>query len=68
MDQTIYYPIAAEENYHIRREFHAVWTGEIRPPRKGEWFLSGAIVEAYKAHSDLNQSLHIAQLMRKTRA
>ena len=27
----------------------AEWTGEYRPPKAGEWFLSGAIVEAYKA-------------------
>lgn len=29
-----------------------VKTGAFRPPRKGEWFLSGAIPEAYLAYAD----------------
>ena len=29
-----------------------VWTGEHRAPRKGEWFRSGAIPEAYQESTD----------------
>lgn len=39
-------------------------TGEYRPPRKGEWYLSGAIVEAYRAPNDLASAFHIAQIVR----
>lgn len=50
----------------------AVWDGKPRRnPRKGEWYLSGAIIEAYLAPSDLNSPFHIAVLARtatKTRA
>lgn len=38
-----------------------VWSGEYRAPRKGEWFLSGAVVEAYKAHDDLRHPFYIAR-------
>lgn len=40
----------------------AIWTGEFRPPKKGEWYLSGAIVEAYKAPNDLDTPRHIAKI------
>jgi hypothetical protein len=36
------------------------WTGEVRPPKSGEWFLSGAIVEAYEATSNMKDTRHIA--------
>jgi hypothetical protein len=42
----------------------AQWTGEKRPPRKGEWYLSGAIIEAYLAPNDLSTPYHIARLVR----
>ena len=41
----------------------AVATGEKRPPKKGEWYLSGAVVEAYKAENNLTSSFHIARLV-----
>lgn len=28
------------------------WTGERRIPKRGEWYLSGAIIEAYQAPAD----------------
>lgn len=31
-----------------------------RPPKKGEWYLSGAFVEAYQAPNDLSTAFHIA--------
>lgn len=43
---------------------HAVRTGEFRPPRAGEWYLSGAVVAAYRAPNDLSTSYHIARLVR----
>ena len=38
-----------------------VCTGEKRPPKKGEYFLSGAIVTAYKAHGDIDTEHWIAR-------
>lgn len=38
-------------------------TGEYRPPKKNEWYLSGAIVEGYEARADMTRSYHIAQLV-----
>lgn len=35
-------------------------TGEFRTPKKGEFYLSGAIVEAYRAQNDLSTAYHIA--------
>jgi hypothetical protein len=46
------------------RKVMAVATGEKRPPRKGEWYLSGADVQAYKAPNDLTTAYHIAKLAR----
>ena len=38
-----------------------VWDGEPpRPPRKGEYYLSGAIIGVYQAPIDLRTSYHIA--------
>ena len=42
----------------------AVYTGEKRPPKQGEWYLSGAIVEAYRAPNDLSTPYHIAKLVK----
>jgi hypothetical protein len=41
----------------------ARWTGEKRPPRAGEWYLSGAVIEAYRAPNDLSTPFHIAELV-----
>jgi hypothetical protein len=41
----------------------ARWTGTTRPPRKGEWYLSGALIEAYRAPKDLDASYPIAELV-----
>lgn len=43
----------------------AVWNGKPgRPPKKGEWFLSGADIYAYRAANDLTSTYHIARLVR----
>lgn len=39
-------------------------TGEKRPPLKGEWFLSGAEVTAYRTPNDLSTPYHIARLVK----
>ena len=41
----------------------AMATGEKRSPRKGEWYLSGAIIEAYRAPTDLSSEFYIARLV-----
>lgn len=38
-------------------------TGEKRAPRRGEWYLSGAVVEGYRAPKDLSTPYHIAKLV-----
>lgn len=50
--------------YAFTGDIRAKATGEFRCPKKGEWYLSGAIVEAYKAPNDLNVKFQIAKLVR----
>lgn len=65
-----YFPLADEPspedlaalNVDDRVGVRAVATGEFRPPRKGEWFLSGSYIEAYRAENDLSVQYHIARL------
>lgn len=61
------FPLADEyrfmKNFPHHKKIRARYTGEKRPPRKGEWFLSGAIVEAYYSPATLSQSYHIAELV-----
>ena len=40
----------------------ARWTGMKRPPKAGEWYLSGADITAYRASNDLSIAYHIAEL------
>jgi len=54
------FPIASTESGKTKR---AKLTGEFRPPLKGEWYLSGAIPEAYKAPNDLSTAYHIVVLV-----
>jgi len=58
-----FYPLA---DYHPENFRHhnikAKWNGEKRQPKKGEWYLSGAIIEAYQAKNDLSSVFHIATL------
>jgi hypothetical protein len=41
-----------------------VSTGEFRNPKKGEWFISGAIPEGYLAPSNLDYSYNIGRLVK----
>lgn len=45
----------------------AVSTNEFRPPKKGELYLSGAIVTAYLASNDLTNSFWIAKRVEMTK-
>ena len=45
-------------------DLRAVYNYEKRNPKKGEWFLSGAIPEAYRARSDMDCRFSIARLVR----
>ena len=56
------YPVASEAYLH--RGERAKPTGEKRPPKSGEWYLSGAIIEAYRAPNDLSTPYLIARLVR----
>ena len=46
-----------------RLEVRAIYTGEKREPKAGEWYLSGAIAEAYHTPADLSTAYHIARLV-----
>ncbi len=46
-----------------QRNVRAVQTGEFRCPQRNEWYLSGAIVEAYRAPNDLTTDYYIARLV-----
>lgn len=48
---------------HGTRRLMGVETGEFRAPRAGEWFLSGAIPEGYRANNDLDGKYHILRLV-----
>lgn len=36
------------------------WTGEKRPPKAGEWYLSGSIIAPYQSLGDMPYAYHIA--------
>lgn len=52
-----YYP--GEHSYATRPRQMFVKTGEFRAPRKGEFYLSGAIPCAYRAPNNFTQPYHI---------
>lgn len=56
------YPCADQPRGHMRRHVGAVWSGERRPPKAGEWYLSGALIEAFRARNDLIPSYPIAKI------
>lgn len=58
------YPGALPGQLHKLR---ARWAGEMRPPRAGEWYLSGAVIEAYRAPFDSDgPPRHIAEIVQIT--
>lgn len=44
-------------------QLRAILTGEERAPNQNEWYLSGAIPEAYRAPYSLTQVFHICKLV-----
>jgi hypothetical protein len=54
------YPIAEADRTYAGSATKVRATRETRPPKKGEWFLSGAEVEGYFAHNDLATPYTIA--------
>ena len=46
--------------------FRVRYTGEKRCPKKGEWYISGAIPEGYLAPNDLSDPYHIGVPVRVT--
>jgi hypothetical protein len=57
------YPVA-EGPYRRANEFAALITGEFRNPLKGEYYLSGAIPEAWQAPNNLLTRYHICRIVR----
>jgi hypothetical protein len=61
------YPLAdralSERRYHKHFKQRAKLTGEKRAPKRGEWYLSGAIPAAYQAPNDLSTEYHIVELV-----
>jgi hypothetical protein len=65
--QGVYYPVAdrvpGNQQLATGERFMAIWNGRPRrSPKRGEWYLSGAKIAAYRAPSDLSTPYHIAQL------
>jgi hypothetical protein len=53
-----------KDSMYAKMKCRVVRTGEYREPKKGEWFLSGAIPEGYRAANDLPSKYHICRLVR----
>ena len=49
---------ASKDGFYLR----AIKTDSFREPKKGEWYLSGAIPKAYKAPNDLGIRFRIMKL------
>ena len=45
--------------FELPKGIRFVKTGEKRPPKKGEYYLSGAIPEGYKAFNDMTEPRYI---------
>lgn len=52
---------------YMSRLVASVKTGEFRAPKCGEWYLSGAVPEAYRAENDLSTRYHILKLVKVQR-
>lgn len=61
------YPVFIRDLLPSHRIMRVMWrarkTGEFRAPKKDEWYLSGATVEAYRARNNLTQEYYIAELV-----
>ena len=52
--------LAIDRSYRLM----ARWNGEKRRPKKGEFYLSGAIIEAHEAYNDLDTEYYIAEIVK----
>lgn len=68
LNRRTFYPLA---EFHPGKQarslphfsLRAQWDGKPpRPPKRGEWYLSGAIIGAYRAPNDLTTPHHIARI------
>lgn len=59
-----YYPVVDKPTYN--GHYRATHAGEFRAPLKGEYYLSGAIPEAYKAPNDLADPFWIMNIFEVT--
>lgn len=50
-----------ESHYGFRKQEMYQASGEFRCPKKGEFYLSGALIQAYRAPNDLNTEYWIAK-------
>lgn len=60
------YPAGRGANPSVPTGTLFVWTGELRPPRRCEWYLSGAEIEAWYAHNDISEPFFIARKTQRT--
>lgn len=47
-----------------QRNYRARYAGEFRAPKKDEWFISGAIPQAYRAYNDMTTPYYIARIVK----
>ena len=62
LDRDSFYPLKDFHPQWRNYRLMAKWTGEKRSPKKGEWYLSGAVIEAYQAKRDLDAPYSIADI------
>ncbi len=55
--------ILDQRGEHDGKLVRAMWVKEYRTPKQGEWYLSGAIINAYRAINDMSSPYHIAKLV-----
>lgn len=55
------YPVIGKDGYEIS-SLRGRMTGEYRPVRKGEWYLSGAITACYRAGADTTDFYHVVKV------
>jgi hypothetical protein len=60
-----HYPIAPSDRSKTGRKAYAVFSGVKRAPLKGDWYISGAIPQAWYAPNDFPEEsvYHIAKIV-----
>lgn len=56
-------PLHLTDYYPREYVIKAQQIGEYREPKEGEWYISGSIIEAYKANVDMSSKRWIAELV-----